>query len=100
MQQNLTVSHYQNGDTIPEVSDSATWANLTTGAWCWYNNDSATFGNSRGKLYNWYAINDPRGIAPQGWFIPNEYEWNKLIKMMKEPGGPSGKINIELWSKF
>lgn len=82
MQKNLTVSHFQNGDTIPEVSDSATWANLTTGAWCWYNNDSATYAGTYGKLYNWYAINDPRGLAPSGWDIPLKSSWDSLVKFI------------------
>ena len=82
MQQNLTVSHYQNGDGIPEVSDSATWANLTTGAWCWYNNDSATFAATYGKLYNWYAVNDPRGLAPAGWDVPEKSSYDSLVKFI------------------
>jgi uncharacterized protein (TIGR02145 family) len=72
---NLNVSRYRNGDLIPQVKDSATWAKLTTGAWCWYNNDSA-IGAVYGKLYNWYAIHDPRGLAPAGWHIPSDTEWH------------------------
>jgi hypothetical protein len=63
MSKNLTVSRYRNGDKIPQVKDAAKWDTLTTGAWCWINNDSAT-GAVYGKLYNWYAVNDPRGLAP------------------------------------
>jgi uncharacterized protein (TIGR02145 family) len=81
-QTNLSVSRYRNGDPIPQVTDSATWANLTTGAWCWYNNDSATYGSIYGKLYNWYAVNDSRGLAPQSWHIPSDAEWNKLTKFL------------------
>jgi len=79
-QKNLNVSRYKNGDIIPQITNAAQWASLTTGAWCWYNNDSATFAATYGKLYNWYAVNDPRGLAPDGWHIPSDYEWNKLIK--------------------
>lgn len=74
MDKNLNVDTYRNGDKIPQVTDPNEWANLTTGAWCWYNNDSAR-DNKYGKLYNWYAITDPRGIAPQGWHIPSDAEW-------------------------
>ncbi len=81
MQKNLNVSKYKNGDIIPQVTDSATWRNLTTGAWCWYNNDSANYA-SKGKLYNWYAVNDARGIAPDGWHVPTDGEWNKMIKFL------------------
>jgi len=66
---NLDVSTYRNGDPIPEVQDKTAWANLTTGAWC--------FGEY-GKLYNWYAVNDPRGLAPNGYHIPTDAEWTIL----------------------
>lgn len=78
---NLNVSHYRNGDIIPQVTDANQWANLTTGAWCWYNNDSATY-SQYGKLYNWYAVNDSRGLAPLGWHVPSDTEWNKFIKCL------------------
>jgi len=77
--QNLSVSRYRNGDLIPEVIDATQWSNLTTGAWCWYNNDSATYAATYGRLYNWYAVNDPRGLAPIGWHVPTDAEWNKLV---------------------
>ncbi len=77
MQRNLDVTHYRNGDEIPQVTDLTQWANLTTGAWCYYNNDPAN-GAVYGKLYNWYAVNDPRGIAPLGWHVPTNNEWTIL----------------------
>ncbi len=76
MAKNLDVSTYRNGDTIPEITDYTDWINTTTGAWCWYNND--TVNAAFGKLYNWYAVNDPRGLAPQGWHIANEQDWQVL----------------------
>ncbi len=76
---NLDVDHYRNGDSIPEVRDGTEWANLKTGAWCYYNNDSA-LGATYGKLYNWYAVNDPRGLAPIGWHIPSDSGW-KVMEM-------------------
>jgi uncharacterized protein (TIGR02145 family) len=82
---NLDVARYRNGDPIPQVTDPTQWANLTTGAWCWYNNDSATYAATYGRLYNWYAVNDPRGLAPQGWRIPTEGDWNRLVKFI-DPG--------------
>jgi len=74
---NLEVITYRNGDPIPEVTDPTAWANLTTGAWCYYNNDSAN-GPIYGKLYNWYAVNDPRGLAPIGYHVPSTTEWITL----------------------
>jgi hypothetical protein len=79
---NLNVSHYRNGDIIPQVTDPTQWASLTTGAWCWYNNDSATYGATYGKLYNWYAVNDARGLTPEGWHVPSDGEWNILVKCL------------------
>jgi uncharacterized protein (TIGR02145 family) len=80
--QNLSVARYRNGDIIPQVTDPTQWENLTTGAWCWYNNDSATYSATYGRLYNWYAVNDARGLAPQGYHIPSDAEWNKLVKYL------------------
>ena len=74
---NLNVSTYRNGDVIPEVQDKQAWAKLTTGAWCYYNNDASN-GTKYGKLYNWYAVNDPRGLAPNGYHIPTDAEWTQL----------------------
>jgi len=82
---NLDVARYRNGDIIPQVTDPTQWTNLTTGAWCWYNNDSATNAATYGRLYNWYAVNDSRGLAPNGWHIPTDAEWNKLVKYL-DPG--------------
>jgi uncharacterized protein (TIGR02145 family) len=70
---NLDVSAYKNGDAIPQVQDEESRANLTTGAWCYYENDTEN-GTTYGKLYNWYAVNDPRGLAPKGYHIPTDAE--------------------------
>lgn len=78
MDNNLDVDRYRNGDPIPKVTDPTAWGALTTGAYCYYNNDSATYAATYGKLYNWYAVNDPRGIAPSGWHIPSDAEWATL----------------------
>ncbi|MEO6490062.1 MAG: fibrobacter succinogenes major paralogous domain-containing protein, partial [Ferruginibacter sp.] len=78
MTKNLDVATYRNGTPIPKVTDPAAWAALTTGAYCYYNNDSATYAATYGKLYNWYAVNDPSGLAPEGWHIPTDFEWTTL----------------------
>ena len=74
---NLDVATYRNGDVIPQVQDPNAWAKLTTGAWCYYDNDASN-GTKYGKLYNWYAVNDPRGLAPNGYHIPTDAEWTQL----------------------
>ncbi|TAL70483.1 MAG: hypothetical protein EPN82_02410 [Bacteroidetes bacterium] len=90
MKKNLNIDHYRNGERIPQVSNTEEWTNLKIGAWCYYNNDPA-FGEIYGRLYNWYAVNDSRGLAPIGWHIPSHEEWkvlcNYLASSNKEVGG-------------
>lgn len=80
-QKNLDVVTYCNGDTIPEVKDPTQWSQLKTGAWCYFNNDPAN-NAAYGKLYNWYAVNDPRGLAPPGWHVPTNTEYATLISYL------------------
>ena len=91
MVKNLDVSTYRNGDTIPNVTDPTQWNNLTTGAWC-YSANSSEYGAIYGKLYNWYAVNDSRGLAPAGWHIPSDGEWNKLVKCLDPTADTSGTV--------
>lgn len=101
MTKNLDVSTYRNGDPIPQVTDPAAWAALTTGAYCYYNNDSATYAAVYGKLYNWYAVNDPRGLAPEGWHIPTDFEWTTLGNCLGGDGlagGPMKEIGTTHWT--
>jgi uncharacterized protein (TIGR02145 family) len=86
--ENLNVEHYRNGDLIPQVQDAKEWAKLTTGAWCYYNNEKSK-GRNFGKLYNWYAVNDPRGLAPEGWHVPSDAEWTQLTDYL---GGVTKEI--------
>jgi hypothetical protein len=79
--ENLNVSKYRNGDIIPQVTNQTEWSNLTTGAWCYYENSTAN-GTTYGKLYNWYAVNDPRGLAPQGWHVSSNDEWTVLTTFL------------------
>lgn len=88
---NLNVTTYANGDPIPEVQDQATWESLTTGAWCSYNNNPANDA-IYGKLYNWYAVNDPRGLAPTGYHTPSDTEWTTLINCLGGDSVAGGKM--------
>jgi uncharacterized protein (TIGR02145 family) len=84
MSQNLNVSHFLNGDSVPEVKSSDEWARYSAEgkpACCTVQNDPEN-GRKYGKLYNWYAVNDPRGLAPKGWHIPSDDEWTKLTKTL------------------
>ena len=77
MTENLRVTTYRNGDVIPADLDNSSWQNTTTGATAFYNDDNQLL-NSYGRLYNWYAVTDSRGICPTGWHVPTEDEWNEL----------------------
>lgn len=91
MSKNLEVAFYRNGDPIPQVTDGNIWVGLKTGAWCYYDNDS-TQGAKYGKLYNWYAVNDSRGLAPQGWHIPSDAEWATLETTLGGSSLAGGKM--------
>jgi uncharacterized protein (TIGR02145 family) len=81
MQENLKTTKYRDGSDIPNVTDSATWANLTTGAYCNFHNLPEE-GEKYGRLYNFYAIADSRQICPVGWHVPSNSEWNILDKFL------------------
>jgi len=76
--ENLRVTHYNNGDLIPEVPDSVEWYNDKSGARCYYDNNKAKYDSIYGALYNWYVISDPRGITPKGWHVPTGQEYADL----------------------
>ena len=102
MKSNLDVSTYRNGDEIPQVQDPKEWSNLTTGAWCYYENKTEN-GTVYGKLYNWYAVHDPRGLAPEGWHIPSDQEWTALIEFLggeKVAGTKMKATNSEATSEY
>jgi uncharacterized protein (TIGR02145 family) len=92
MQNNLTVSRYRNGDIIPEVTDAAEWSNLTTGAWRYIADDPAY-----GKLYNWYAVNDLRGLAPLGWHVSTNSEWSNLTTYLGGIDNAGDKMKGGTW---
>jgi len=89
MAENLKVTHYRNGDPIPQVINEAKWDTLTTSAYCHYGNDDQN-ADSYGCLYNWYTVNDNRTIAPEGWHIPTDEEWKQLERYM---GMGQSKVN-------
>jgi len=79
MTKNLDVNTFANGDKVPEAKTSKEWKTASDNkqpAWCYYDND--TTNRKYGKLYNWYAVHDPRGLAPKGWRIPSDQEWTTL----------------------
>jgi uncharacterized protein (TIGR02145 family) len=82
MAENLKTSRYRNGDPIPEVTAPGPWGALNTGAFCWYNNDSAKYDCPYGRLYNWFAAVDARKLCPVGWRIPSDEDWKVLERQM------------------
>ena len=88
MQKNLAVSKYRNGDPIPTGLSDAIWGSSTSGAYAIYNNDAAN-NTTYGKLYNWYAVNDSRGLCPAGWHVPSDEEWTIMINYLDPTQNPS-----------
>ncbi len=91
MLENLKVTHYRNGDSIPNVIDATAWSGLSTGAYCNYNNDSNN-ATTYGRLYNWYALDDSRKIAPAGWHLPSDAEWTQLTDYLGGESVAGGKL--------
>ncbi len=85
MAENLNTSIYRNGDAIPTGLSNSQWSSTTQGAWAYYNND-ASYVCPYGKLYNWYACVDARGLCPTGWHVPSDAEWTDLTTFL---GGES-----------
>jgi uncharacterized protein (TIGR02145 family) len=91
MAENLKTTKYRNGDPITNVTAIMDWNDLTTGAYCWYNNDisnKATYG----ALYNWYAVTDSRNIAPSGWHVPTNDEMHTLMNYLGGLVAEGGKL--------
>lgn len=81
MSENLNVSHFRNGDIIPEVKSAEEWVRLGSEGKPAYRTDpdNPEYTKKYGRLYNWYAVNDPRGLAPEGWHVPTYEEWKKMV---------------------
>lgn len=91
---NLRTGHYRNGDPIPEEQDPQAWPTLKQGAWCTYENREENDRNY-GKLYNWHAVNDPRGLAPEGWHVASEAEWKALVDALGGEGKAGAALKAE-----
>lgn len=99
MSQNLNVDKFRNGESIPQVKTDDEWNSAAINeqpAWGYYNNDPIN-GNRYGKLYNWYAVNDTRGLSPAGFHIPSEEEWNTLENWLGYNAGKKMKFT-DFWT--
>ncbi len=94
MAENLKVKHYRNGDTISTGYSNQEWPNLSTGAYAVYDNNDSN-ANTYGYLYSWYAVNDSRNIAPEGWHIPTDEEWQTLVEYLGGSSVAGGKLKEE-----
>jgi uncharacterized protein (TIGR02145 family) len=103
MSENLNVSNFRNGDPIPQSKSLDEWLNAEKSkqpSWCYYENDTKN-GKKYGKLYNYYAVNDGRGLAPKGWKIPTDKEWGVLTDFLGGRGIAGEKMkSIKGWDKY
>jgi len=91
---NLDVATFRNDDSIPEAKTREAWVKAGEDgkpAWCYHDNDPEN-GDKYGKLYNWYAVNDPRGLAPRGSHIPSDAEWTKLTDYLGREAAAGNKM--------
>ena len=93
MSMNLDLSVFRNGDSIPQAKTDVEWEKSFENkqpAWCYYGGDAAN-GTKYGKLYNWYAVSDPRGLAPVGYHVPTDAEWTVLTDYLGDGAGKKMK---------
>ena len=93
MAENLKVTHYRNGEPIPHLTDNNDWTSTSSGAYCYYNNDPSN-GTTYGALYNWYAVDDSRNVAPIGWHVPTDTE---IMELEMHLGMSSSQANSIGW---
>jgi uncharacterized protein (TIGR02145 family) len=91
MAANLKTTKYNDGTSIPLVTDGTVWSTDTTPAYCWYNDQEATYKNPYGGLYNWYAVNTGK-LAPAGWHVPSDAEWATLVTYLGDSTLVGGKL--------
>lgn len=91
MAENLRVSRYRNGDLIPNVKNNGDWEKLETGGWC-NNDNNPAYDAEYGKLYNWFAVDDVRGLAPEGWHVPSDVELTILVNYLGGETVAGGKL--------
>lgn len=92
MAENLEVTRYRDGSMIPNITADKKWHDLTSGAYCWYENNPAAYKEPYGALYNFHAVNDPRGLCPEGWHVPTKSEWVALEAYLGGRSAGGGKM--------
>jgi uncharacterized protein (TIGR02145 family) len=102
MAENLNTDRFRNGDLIPEAKTDEEWQKAGANkqpAWCYYDNDPVN-GTKYGKLYNWYAVNDPRGLASVGYHIPSDAEWDVLTTYLGEDVAGKKMKSASGWESY
>ncbi len=99
MKENLKVTHYSNGEFISNISNNSAWSTLTSGARCYYLNDSINYSNVYGALYNWYAVSNSSNLCPTGWHIPSIADRTALLTYLGGSNIAGGKMkDTILWT--
>ena len=99
---NLKTSKFADGSAIPNNTDVEFWSQITTPAtpaWRIFNNKPIN-DSIYGKLYNWYAISDPRNVCPNGWHVPTNEEWDALANYLggdSIAGGKMKTLGTQFW---
>ncbi len=99
LKENLKTTHYNDGTSIPNVTDNAIWETTTSGAYCCYDNNPSNC-NTYGALYNWYAVNTDK-LCPNGWHVPSDAEWTTLVNYLggaSVAGGALKEAGTSHWS--
>ncbi len=91
MAQNLKAARFRNGEVVPEISDNSGWQSTIYAARCSYNNDISV-SSEYGYMYNWHAVSDTRKLAPEGWHVPTDDEWDTLINWLGGPDSAGVKL--------
>jgi uncharacterized protein (TIGR02145 family) len=91
MAENLKTTKYNDGSDIPMVTNDTEWSGLNTPAYCWYDNDKASYGDTYGALYNWYAVSTGK-LCPTGWHVPTDAEWTGLTDFLGGEAIAGGKL--------
>lgn len=100
MTENLNVDKFRNGDPIPHAATDEEWKTARekgAPAWCYFENKPEN-GAKYGKLYNWFAVNDPRGLAPKDWHVPSYDEWKQLYEFLGGINSRKGMKSTNGWN--
>ena len=91
MRENLKTTKLNDDTSISIETNDAAWDILTTPAYCWYDNNQSTYGNTYGALYNWFAVETGK-LCPSGWHVPTDDEWTALIDYLGGESVAGGKL--------